>query len=265
MKRSEQIGELVAALAKAQSEFTQAVKESDNPYYGSKYADLAAVIGAVRPALNKNGIAMMHTLESDLERQVAIVTAGLYHGEQFMEFEVEAPATAKGKDGQPKFDVQSIGAAWSYLRRYTLQALCGLASEDDDGNSLQNDNKPIPKKQVEPKPPATQETSFFFSVSGDRMTCTLRGILEKETREKKAKYLNVTFHGYYETFNFATCFDTNLFNALIAGVDKECVLKLKYEKGDKFLNITDVLSVAGVEYANGKPAVKENPDAVANS
>ena len=153
MKRSEQVGALVAALAKAQSEFGQAVKDSDNLYYGSKYADLAAVIGAVRPALSKNGIAMMHTLESDLERQCAIVTVGLYHGEQFMEVTVEAPATGRAKKDErnegvapTKFDVQTIGACWSYLRRYTLQSICGLASEDDDGESLAGSNKPIPKK-----------------------------------------------------------------------------------------------------------------------
>lgn len=150
MKRSEQIGDLVAALAKAQGEFTQAVKDADNPYYGSKYADLNAVIGAVRPALNKHGIFMTHDLESDLERQCAIVTVGLYFGEQFIEVTAEAPATGRAKKDErnegvaaTKFDVQTIGAAWSYLRRYTLQAVCGLASEDDDGNSLQADNKPI--------------------------------------------------------------------------------------------------------------------------
>ena len=157
MKKSEQVGKLVAALAKAQAEFGSAVKDSDNPYYGSKYADLSAVIGAVRPALNKNGIAMMHTLESDLERQCAIVTVGLYCGEEFMEVTVEAPATGRAKKDErnegaapTKFDVQTIGACWSYLRRYTLQAICGLASEDDDGESLAGSNKPIPKKTLCP-------------------------------------------------------------------------------------------------------------------
>jgi hypothetical protein len=157
MKRSEQIGDLVAALAKAQGEFTQAVKDSDNPYYGSKYADLNAVISAVRPALNKHGIFMTHDLESDLERQCAIVTVGFYFGEQFIEVTAEAPATGRAKKDErnegvaaTKFDVQTIGAAWSYLRRYTLQAICGLASEDDDGNSLQADNKPITKSALCP-------------------------------------------------------------------------------------------------------------------
>lgn len=147
MNRSENIGELISALAKAQLKFGAAKKDSENPYYGSKYADLGAVIGAVRPALAEQGIALMHTLESDLERQVAIVTVGLYREEQFISETIEAPAVSKGKDGQPKFDVQTLGAAWSYLRRYSIQSICGLASEDDDGNSLQNDNKPIPAKK----------------------------------------------------------------------------------------------------------------------
>ena len=148
MERSEQIGDLITALAKAQLKFGAATKDSNNPFYGSKYADLSAVIGAVRPALNEQGIAVMHFLESDLERQVSIVTVGLYCGEQFIRETVESPAVGKGKDGLPKFDVQTLGAAWTYLRRYTLQAICSLASEDDDGNSLQNDNKPIVKRQT---------------------------------------------------------------------------------------------------------------------
>jgi hypothetical protein len=260
MKRSEQIGDLVAALAKAQAEFTPAVKESDNPYYGSKYADLAAVINAVRPALSKNGIAIMHNLESDLERRVSIVTVGLYLGEQFIEVEVEAPAVGKGKGGEDRFDVQTIGAAWTYLRRYSLQALCGLASEDDDGNLLQNDNKPLPRKQA-PAPAPAQDTGVF-GVMGDRLTCVIRAVFQKETA-KKVKYLNVTFNGYVDTFNFATCFDTALFDALNVAKGKECQLTIKYDQGDKFVNIIDVLAIENVEYVKGKPGKREEEHAVA--
>jgi hypothetical protein len=160
MKKSEQVGELVAALAKAQAEFTPALKDSKNPYYNSKYADLAAVIGAVRPALNKHGVILTQDISADLERQVAIVRTSLYHGEQFFEIEIEAPAKGQSKkdenSGMPgtKFDVQTIGAGTLYLRRYSVAAICGLAAEDDeedDGNSLDNNNKPISKKVPCPK------------------------------------------------------------------------------------------------------------------
>jgi hypothetical protein len=159
MKRSEQIGELVAALAKAQAEFTPALKDSKNPYYNSKYADLSSVIGAVRPALNKHGIVLTQDLSADLERQVAMVKTGLYCGEQFFEIEIEAPAKGQTKkdeqSGVPgtKFDVQTIGAATLYLRRYSVAAICGLAAEDDDeddGNSLGSNNGPISKQPACP-------------------------------------------------------------------------------------------------------------------
>lgn len=159
MKRSEQVGELVAALAKAQAEFTPALKDSKNPFYNSKYADLAAVIGAVRPALNKHGVILTQDISADLERQVAIVRTSLYHGEQFFEIEIEAPAKGQSKKDEQsglagtKFDVQTIGAGTLYLRRYSVAAICGLAAEDeeeDDGNSLNNNNKPIAKNVLCP-------------------------------------------------------------------------------------------------------------------
>ena len=181
MKRSEKIGELIGALAKAQAEFTPSVKDSSNPYYNSKYADLSAVLGAVRPSLNKHEIFVTHNLESDLERQVAIVTVGLYHHEQFIEVTVEAPAVGRAKKEEfgagsgTKFDVQTLGAAWTYLRRYTLQAICGLASEDDDGNSLQNDNKPIQKRTAPaPEPPPTgEEGTFIYNAADSILICKI--------------------------------------------------------------------------------------------
>lgn len=162
MNRSEQIGELMGALAKAQSEFTHATKDSTNPAFNSKYADLAANIVAVRPALSKHGIAFLQLDESDVERQTASVTTSLHHGEQWISITAEAPAV-----GLKGFNVQSLGACWTYLRRYTLQALCGLASDDDDGNSLAIENKPTAKKQAAPKGTAEQTQtgtrSQFFS------------------------------------------------------------------------------------------------------
>ncbi len=141
MERSPEVGELIAALAKAQAEFTFAAKDSTNPAFNSKYADLAANLIAVRPALSKHGIAVLQFDESDVERQTASVTTSLHFANQWISCTAEAPAT-----GQKGFNVQSLGACWTYLRRYTLQALCGLASDDDDGNSLAVENKPVAKK-----------------------------------------------------------------------------------------------------------------------
>ncbi|MDR5727528.1 MAG: ERF family protein [Terriglobia bacterium] len=139
MERSEHIGDLIAALAKSQAEFTFASKDSKNPVFNSSYADLASNIQAVRPVLSKHGIAMLQFDECDTERQTAKVTTSLHLGEQWISVTAEAPAT-----GQKGFNVQSVGSCWTYLRRYTLQAICGLASDDDDGNSLAVENTPTP-------------------------------------------------------------------------------------------------------------------------
>jgi len=150
----------MGALAKAQAEFTFAAKDSKNPAFGSSYADLASNIAAVRPALSKHGIAFLQFDESDVERQTASVTTSLHFAEQWISIMAEAPAV-----GLKGFNVQSLGAAWTYLRRYTLQALCGLASDDDDGNSLAIENAPKAKKQAakasEPAPQTAIRSQFF--------------------------------------------------------------------------------------------------------
>ena len=167
--RSENIGDLVAALAAAQLEFGVASKDSVNPYYSSKYADIAAVISAVRPALNKQGIALTAIPDQDLERQTASMTIMLAKGEQDLGFETEAPAVGKTRDGKDRFDIQTLSAVWTYLRRTGTSALCGLAQEDDDdGNAVvQDQSRPVaPRKPapqavpapVQPQPQPVQET-----------------------------------------------------------------------------------------------------------
>ena len=56
MKTSEDISELATALAKAQGQMGSAKKDADNPFFKSKYADLGAVIAAIKQPLSENGI-----------------------------------------------------------------------------------------------------------------------------------------------------------------------------------------------------------------
>jgi hypothetical protein len=155
------------------------------------------------------------------------------------------------------------------LRRYTGQALLALASEDNDAEPLAGvDNKPIPKKQ-EPslrlgfKEPVVPQNTGTFMVVDDRLTCIVQAVTDMQTKQKHVKYLNIVFNGRIDGFNFATCFDTALFEAIKGAVGKEVSFLLKYEKGEKFINITDVLSIEGVEYAKGKPGKREEANAVA--
>lgn len=129
MIKSEQINELAAALVKAQGEITSANK--DNSAYGYKYADLATVIEAVKPALNKNGISFTQLIEESDEKSVKVTTLLIHTSGQFI--------GSTGSTEIPEMKscnlAQRSGAAQSYLKRYQLQALTGLPTEDNDASS----------------------------------------------------------------------------------------------------------------------------------
>jgi len=261
MERSEQIGDLVAALAKAQGEFTAALKESINPSFGEarkyRYADLASNIGAVRPALSKNGIALLQFDGSDLERQTASVTTALHYGEQFISMTAEAPAV--GRNG---FDVQSLGACWTYLRRYTLQALCGLASEDDDASELSGtDNKPIPAKQPAEKW-AAQEANKAKAPSltptnleGNILTGTVKEIKSGTTKagkEYRAVVLedSIAIVGAPKPFDTVWVWHQSMWADLEAMPGKEC--EFMVAQSDKGLTLNTILRIGSIEWTESK-------------
>ena len=122
------------------------------------------MIGAIRPALNKHGIAVIQVSESDLERQTASVTTSLHFGDQWISATAEAPAVGKSKDGKDRFDIQTMGAAWTYLRRYTLQALVAVPSEDDDGNMVARDDaRSVPAKRLDPPASITPQMEKTYT------------------------------------------------------------------------------------------------------
>jgi ERF superfamily protein len=128
-RTSADIGEIAAALVAAQSKFGAAIKDSSNPAYRSKYADLSAVIEATQKPLNDNGIAVLQAPQ--LDGQMVTVTTRLQHKSgQWYESDLTLPAVQRDR-----FDAQSVGSAITYARRYSLQAITGLATEDDDGNA----------------------------------------------------------------------------------------------------------------------------------
>jgi hypothetical protein len=285
--RSENIGELVTALAKAQGEFPVVKKDTKN-YYGGKYAQLDAIVDAVRPALSKNGIAFFHDVGSDLAQRTASVTTYLQLGEQWIGIFAEASAVDHrwdkvAQEQVERFDTQTISIVWTYFKRTQLQAITGVAAEEDsDAQELVGNNPPLPKKVTpasvtkppqQPNQPQTQqsvppqeraaataaqtqaEQGIFRPMPDGVLTCIIQGVQEKKTAGEKGKpYASATFNGRLHGYNFATAWDTGLFDALKAGVGKECQLQLKpFKEGDKFINVIDVLFVDGVEYVGGKP------------
>ena len=127
------LNEIAAALAKAQMEIENASKDAKNPFYGSKYADLATVLNVVRPVFSKNGIAIVQMPSTEGEN-VTVTTVLIHSSGQSIQSSISAPG-GKIEKGAVKFDPQTIGSAITYLRRYALSAMAGIAQEDDDGNA----------------------------------------------------------------------------------------------------------------------------------
>jgi len=127
-RTSGEIGEIAAALVAAQAKFGAAVKDSANPAYRSKYADLSSCIEATQKSLSENGIAVLQAPQ--LDGQMVTITTRLQHKSgQWYESDLTLPAVQR-----ERFDAQSVGSAITYGRRYSLQAILNLATADDDGN-----------------------------------------------------------------------------------------------------------------------------------
>lgn len=126
---------LFAALAAAQGEVENATKASTNPHFKSRYADLAEVLNTVRPVFSKHGLAIVQS--TGFDGGMVSVTTALVHKEGGYITSVASCTPAKT-------DGQGVGAATTYLRRYSLAAACGVAQEDDDGQSAAHGKAPAP-------------------------------------------------------------------------------------------------------------------------
>jgi hypothetical protein len=131
MTTSEQIGELAAALAKAQAEMEGAAKNSTNPHFRNAYPDLASVRDACVGPLSKNGIAVVQSpsisLTAEFGAGVTVETRLIHGSGQWM----AGTLSCQMKDASP----QSVGSAITYLRRYALLSFAGIAPTDDDGEA----------------------------------------------------------------------------------------------------------------------------------
>jgi hypothetical protein len=135
---------IAKALAAAQMEMGKALKQSQNPAFRSKYADLGNVMDACMGALNKHGIAVIQPMqETEFGRHV--VTKFIHESGETLECPV--PLIVQ------KQDMQGLGSAYTYARRYGLMALAGIAPEDDDGNAAAASVKRAPGVQDDARPP----------------------------------------------------------------------------------------------------------------
>ena len=152
MDKSESIASLATALVAFEAEVHNPKNTASNPFHKNKYAPLNDILSYVRPLLAQHGLSVSQLVHSDGE---AIgVTTMLMHtsGEYIADTATMAPGAEKGKSA-----AQVAGSVVTYLRRYALAAVLGIASEDDDdGNAGLHESKQqakpaAPAKPAEPK------------------------------------------------------------------------------------------------------------------
>ena len=127
IEHSQELKDLAAALAKAQAAVKGALRDSSNPHYKSKYADLESVWDACRKPLTDNGLSVSQWPGRDSDGAATLTTMLLHSSGQWIK---GTASTALSKN-----DAQGVGSALTYLRRYALAAVASVAPEDDDGNA----------------------------------------------------------------------------------------------------------------------------------
>lgn len=127
MEQSQDITELAIALAQFQAEMAPVEKSSNNPFFKSKYADLATVMKDAMPLTSKNGLSIVQFpgIVNDIE---VLYTQVSHKSGQWMRSCMKLHLT--------KNDAQGQGSALTYAKRYAAMAALGIvADEDDDGNA----------------------------------------------------------------------------------------------------------------------------------
>jgi len=130
MEHSEQIGDLIGALATARKKFKAVKRTAVNPYYGQKYAELSDYINASSDGLAEANLAVVQTPVYNPEEQSVTVTTLVAHvSGQWVLDRLWMPVN--------KADAQGVGSAVTYGRRYAYAAMLNLAAEgeDDDANA----------------------------------------------------------------------------------------------------------------------------------
>lgn len=157
---------IAKALVQLQSELKPVDKNSSNPFFKSKYADLPEVMQTIQPLLAKNKLAVVQMM-SELNGEPALTTIVLHESGE--KIEATSPLFLA------KNDPQSHGSSVTYARRYGVMSALGIvADEDDDGNkavqATRQPAKTAPKPVADDKPTKAQLDTIYSLASGKGMT-----------------------------------------------------------------------------------------------
>lgn len=195
MRTSEEITKIAPALLAAQKKIGAAVKGSTNPFFHSKYADLGAVMEACKDALNDNEITVLQPVGCD-ETGVYVETVLLHSSGEFISERMRiSPKTSNNPQDQ--------GSAISYARRYSLQSMVFIPSEDDDAEKAVGTRQNVVTT-------APVDPEWIAKEGGEKgRTCSIHGVvmLNGVSKTKFTKEGNPKTY-YYHMNGTEMCFNS---------------------------------------------------------
>lgn len=214
MKTSESLNELATALSKAQGELKDANQDATNPHFRSSYATLDTVLKNIRPIFSKHGLSIIQIPVSEGDKHF-LMTRILHQSGQWIEGSMELLLFKK--------DMQGMGAAITYARRYSAGAFAGIGSEtDDDANSISETQsaKPYqaPKPIAKPAAPVVVPVDPFKEtltspapklkneapVGGQEVANLVMALERKgKSKDKLCKHYDVQELGYLKIWQYA--------------------------------------------------------------
>lgn len=184
MTKSESIASIAKALHAAQGEMSGAKKGAANPFFNSKYADMNSVVDAVREPFHNNGLS--YSQFPIYQDGFAGVTTILMHTSgEWIEDTLTLPVVKK--------DPQATGSAITYARRYALQSIAGIPSEDDDGNAATQGQARKPQgmtiealqSHIENAGYTTQQVCEAYQVASLKQLTDLKAVANQVTQWAK--------------------------------------------------------------------------------
>lgn len=173
---------LASALVAAQAEMPAVQPDSVNPHFGSRFVSLGHLIAKTKPVLTKHGLAIVQEPAS-IDGQPALTTT-LLHAESGEQKSSTAPLILQ------KQDMQGLGGALTYMRRYAWAAVLGISDEeDDDGNQASTPAAQTPaaaQRAQETQPTASRNSATISEAQAKRLFAIAR---DKDVSQERVKEL----------------------------------------------------------------------------
>jgi len=166
---------LYKSLAQFQKDIKQIPKDSSG--YGYKYCRLDTLIKIITPVLNKNGLVLIQSIDTDIESRLPSVKTTLAHIESSESIVSWTPVSEVKLGSMNHY--QSVGAGITYFRRYSLQGMLGIFPDEDiDANE---DPAPASIKSVSKTKPKTLPAMTKDNYANIKIACQNKKNNEKKT------------------------------------------------------------------------------------